>query len=124
MIPSCPRCGKDDFKKSRDRTNHLKRKFKCKKLNPIHRPTHVPPSRPKSLTPIDNTRENDQRKEKPKVINKTPDPEAGPGPSTQAYKEGQVKNPPHINRNQPLFVRNDGKYFITDEDAKNWDQEQ
>jgi hypothetical protein len=51
------------------------------------------------------------------------DPEAGPGPSTQAHREGQVKNPPHINRNQPLFVRN-GRYFITDEDAKKWDREQ
>jgi hypothetical protein len=118
MILSCPQYGKDDFKKSCDRTNYLKRKFKYKKLNPIHRSTHVSPPRPKSSTPIDNTRENDQRKEKPKVINKTPDPETRPGLSTQAHKEGQVKNPPHMNRNQPLFVRNDGKYFITDEDAQ------
>ncbi|CAI2187119.1 4168_t:CDS:1, partial [Funneliformis geosporum] len=29
-----------------------------------------------------------------------------------------------MNRNQPLFIRNDGKYFITNEDAKKWDQEQ
>jgi hypothetical protein len=57
------------------------------------------------------------------VINKTSDPEAGPGPSTQAHKEGQVRNPPHINRHCPLFVRN-GRYFITEEDAEKWDQEQ
>ncbi|GBB89991.1 hypothetical protein RclHR1_16860003 [Rhizophagus clarus] len=33
MIPPCPRCGKDDFKKSRDQTNHLNRKHKCKPRN-------------------------------------------------------------------------------------------
>ena len=68
MIPSCPRCGKDDFKKSRDRTNHLNRKFKCKQLNPIHRLTHVPPPRSKSPTPIVHIRGKDRRKEKPKVV--------------------------------------------------------
>jgi hypothetical protein len=68
MIPSCSRCEKDDFKKSHNRTNHLKRKFKCKKLNPIHRPTHVPSSRPKSPTSIDNTREKGGQKERPSVI--------------------------------------------------------
>ena len=68
--------------------------------------------------------ETSSQKEKPKVINQTPDPEAEPGPSTQAHKEGQMKNPPHMNRNQPIFVRTDGKYFITNEDAKKWDQEQ
>ncbi|GES91554.1 hypothetical protein GLOIN_2v1480811 [Rhizophagus clarus] len=51
------------------------------------------------------------------------DPEAGPGPSTQAHREGQVRNPPHINRDQPIFVKND-KHFITDKDAEKWDQEQ
>ena len=29
-----------------------------------------------------------------------------------------------MNRNQPIFVRNDDKYFITDKDAQKWDQEQ
>src|SRR5579883_2825594 len=33
MIPPYPCCGKDDFKKSRDRTNHLNRKHKCKPRN-------------------------------------------------------------------------------------------
>ena len=35
MIPSCPRCDKDDFKKTRDLTTHLKRKFKCKPLSAL-----------------------------------------------------------------------------------------
>src|SRR5947199_7276591 len=30
MVLQCPRCGKNDFKKTRDLTNHLNRKFKCK----------------------------------------------------------------------------------------------
>ena len=30
MVFPCPQCGKDDFKKTRDLTAHLKRKFKCK----------------------------------------------------------------------------------------------
>ncbi|GBB99227.1 hypothetical protein RclHR1_34570001 [Rhizophagus clarus] len=33
MIPPCSHCGKDDFKKSCDRTNHLNRKHKCKPRN-------------------------------------------------------------------------------------------
>ena len=37
MLPPCPRCGKDDFKKTRDRDAHLNRKFLCKLIiqNPI-----------------------------------------------------------------------------------------
>ena len=30
MVLQCLRCGKNDFKKTRDLTNHLNRKFKCK----------------------------------------------------------------------------------------------
>ncbi|GBB85350.1 hypothetical protein RclHR1_01190026 [Rhizophagus clarus] len=33
MILPCPRCGKDDFKKSCDQINHLNRKHKCKPRN-------------------------------------------------------------------------------------------
>ncbi|GBB90327.1 hypothetical protein RclHR1_17240002 [Rhizophagus clarus] len=33
MIPPYPHCGKDDFKKSHDQTNHLNRKHKCKPKN-------------------------------------------------------------------------------------------
>jgi len=33
MIPPCPRCGKNDFKKTRDRDAHLNRKFPCKSSN-------------------------------------------------------------------------------------------
>ncbi|RIB00420.1 hypothetical protein C2G38_2234367, partial [Gigaspora rosea] len=33
MIPPCPRCGKNDFKKTRDRDTHLNRKFPCKPSN-------------------------------------------------------------------------------------------
>ena len=56
MIPPCPRCGKDDFKKTRNLTTHLKRKFKCKPL-----PAPKPVSRPQSPTPVPvvHTRGND-----------------------------------------------------------------
>ena len=30
MVLQCPRCEKNDFKKTCDLTNHLNRKFKCK----------------------------------------------------------------------------------------------
>jgi hypothetical protein len=92
MIPQCPRCGKDDFKKTRDLTSHLKRKFKCKLS-----PTLKPVSRPQSLTPapVVHARGNDRRREKlepiqapiPQDKNQENDPEAGP--STQVYREGQ-----------------------------------
>ena len=42
MVFQCPRCGKDNFKKTRDLTNHLNRKFKCKQTqipNPIQPPS-------------------------------------------------------------------------------------
>ena len=49
MIPPCPRCDKDDFKKTRDQTAHLKRKFKCK---PQSTPTPVPRSQSPPPTPV------------------------------------------------------------------------
>ena len=33
MIPPCPRCGKNDFKKTRNRDAHINRKFPCKPSN-------------------------------------------------------------------------------------------
>ena len=42
MVLQCPRCGKDNFKKTRDLTNHLNRKFKCKQTqipNPVQPPS-------------------------------------------------------------------------------------
>ena len=94
MIPQCPRCGKDNFKKTRDLTSHLKRKFKCKPS-----PTPKPVSRPQSPTPapVVHARGKDRRREKPEPIqapipqdkNQENDPKAGSGPSTQAYREGE-----------------------------------
>src|ERR1044071_8622397 len=90
MIPPCPRCGKDDFKKTHDLTTHLKRKFKCKPL-----PAPKPVFRPQSPTPapVVHARGKDRRREKPESI-QAPisqdqrgenDSETDPGPSTQAY---------------------------------------
>ena len=94
MIPPYPRCGKDNFKKTRDLTAHLERKFKCKQ-SPT--PKHV--SRPKSPTPapVVHVQGKDRRREKSESIqapipqdkNQENDPETGPGPSTQAYREGK-----------------------------------
>jgi hypothetical protein len=60
MILPCPRCGKDDFKKSHDRTNHLNRKNKCKPKAilevqihepvPVIEPVVVPSSSQKETT--------------------------------------------------------------------------
>ena len=41
MVLQCPRCEKNDFKKTCDLTNHLNRKFKCKQtqiLNSVQPP--------------------------------------------------------------------------------------
>ena len=41
MVFQCPRCEKNDFKKTRDLTNYLNRKFKCKQtqiLNSVQPP--------------------------------------------------------------------------------------
>ena len=46
----------------------------------------VPDDIPKQAS----TPETFSQKEKPKVINQTPDSEAGPSPSTQAYREGLI----------------------------------
>jgi len=65
MVLQCPRCEKNDFKKTRDLTNHLNRKFKCKQ---IQIPNSIqPPSpnvtRPQSpvlslLSPVVHVRKN------------------------------------------------------------------
>ncbi|CAG8792101.1 17386_t:CDS:1, partial [Cetraspora pellucida] len=50
MVLQCPRCRKNDFKKTRNLTNHLNRKFKCKQTqipNPVH-PPNPNISRPQS----------------------------------------------------------------------------
>ena len=71
MVLQCPRCGKNDFKKTRNLTNHLNRKFKCKQtqisnsvqlLNPnIFRLQSLVLS---LLSPVVHVREKDRRKEK------------------------------------------------------------
>ncbi|GBC23884.2 hypothetical protein GLOIN_2v1762669 [Rhizophagus irregularis DAOM 181602=DAOM 197198] len=73
MIPPCPRCGKDDFKKTRDLTAHLKRKFKCKPKPVRPKSSELQPlPRPQSPAPVDHTKRKDRRKNKLQVINPTP----------------------------------------------------
>ena len=65
MIPPYPRCGKDNFKKTRDLTAHLERKFKCKPSSTpisIARPQSPPPA------PVVHARGKDRRREKPESI--------------------------------------------------------
>src|SRR5215216_7331627 len=95
------------------RQHYKSNKNKCKLT-----PDNIPKQASAPETSSQKERPSVIERQDAQVINQTPDPKAGPGPSTQAHNEGQVKNPPHMNRNQPLFVRNDGKYFITDEDAQ------
>ena len=96
MIPSCPRCGKNDFKKTRDLTTHLKRKFKCKPL-----PAPKPVSRPQSPTPapVVHVRGKDWRRKKPEFI-QAPipqdqggenDSETDSGPLTQESEFNEVE---------------------------------
>src|SRR6266542_3409750 len=108
MIPPCPRCGKDDFKKTRDLTSHLKRKFKCKP-KPVRpkSPELQPLPRPQSPAPVVHTKGKDRRKEKPKVVNPIPDPQLviqTPIPEPEPEKESPIL----------------GRDYITEEKAKNW----
>ena len=32
MLPPCPRCGKDNFKSSRDRNSHINRRIPCEEI--------------------------------------------------------------------------------------------
>jgi len=48
MVLQYPRCGKNDFKKTRDLTNHLNRKFKCKQTQI---PNSVQPPNPNISSP-------------------------------------------------------------------------
>jgi hypothetical protein len=175
MVFQCPRCGKNDFKKTRDLTNHLNRKFKCKQTqipNPVQppspnipRPQLLVPSPPSpvvrvrknhlSLEDLANWLANPEIKNNPNVISKKvsktdaewfdlmekspsrsqkkpqvsqleEDSEARPGPATQAYrKEILTPKPPLIIRNAgPVIGYFQGYEFISNEDAKRWDQEQ
>ena len=65
MVLQCPRCGKDDFKKTRDLTNHLNRKFKCKQtqIPNLIQPSSPNITRPQSsvsspLSPVVHVRKN------------------------------------------------------------------
>ena len=108
MIPSCSQCGKNDFKKTRDLTSHLKRKFKYKpKPVRLKSPELQPPSRPQSPAPVVHTKGKDRRKEKLKVVNPIP--------------ESQIVTPIPIletesQRGAPIL----GRDYITEEEAKNW----
>src|SRR5205823_1658251 len=72
MVLQCPRCGKNDFKKTRNLTNHLNRKFKCKQTQ-IPNPDQPPSSNisrlqspiPSPLSPVVHVRDKDRRKKKP-----------------------------------------------------------
>ncbi|PKY41599.1 hypothetical protein RhiirA4_539725 [Rhizophagus irregularis] len=97
MIPPCPRCGKDDFKKTRDLTAHLKRKFKCKP-KPVRpkSPELQPLPRPQSPAPVDHTKRKDRRKNKLQVINPTPVLEP------ESISQTQVPSPTLQDVNQSL----------------------
>src|ERR1043165_1205805 len=101
---TCERCGKECANPNKLR-EHLNRKFKCKPI-PIQTPVPqvknqggIPIPRPQSPPPVPviHTRGKDRRGEKPEPIPKIQapisqeyDPEAGPGPSTQAYRKDQA----------------------------------
>jgi len=85
---TCTRCGKN-FSKLWKLRWHNERQYKCK---PIARPQSLP------LAPVVHAWGKNRRREKPEPIqasipqdkNQENDPKADPGPSTQAYREGQA----------------------------------
>ncbi|CAB4426461.1 unnamed protein product [Rhizophagus irregularis] len=127
MVLQCPRCGKNDFKKTRDLTNHLNRKFKLPNPSPVIHVREKEGSKRGQATDLSiedlaNWLANPEIKNNPTIVNKKipktdaewfdlmeessskqqkktkvfqpieEDSEAGPGPTTQAYRKGQRKN--------------------------------
>ena len=92
---TCERCGKECANPNKLR-EHLNRKFKCKPI-PIQTPAPQIKNQGGPPAPIVHVQGKDRRREKPEPIpisipqdkNQENDPEAGPGPSTQAYREGK-----------------------------------
>jgi len=92
---TCERCGKECANPNKLR-EHLNRKFKCKPI-PIQTPALKVKDQRGPPAPVVHVQGKDRRKEKPEPIpisipqdkNQENDPEAGPGPSTQAYREGK-----------------------------------
>ena len=103
MVFQCPRCGKNDFKKTCDLTNHLNRKFKCKQTTDLF------------IEDLANWLTNPEIKNNPTIINKKiPKTDAEwfdlmeefsskrqkktkvsqPGPTTQVHKEGDFEEDP------------------------------
>uniref|UniRef100_U9UY71 Uncharacterized protein n=1 Tax=Rhizophagus irregularis (strain DAOM 181602 / DAOM 197198 / MUCL 43194) TaxID=747089 RepID=U9UY71_RHIID len=105
MIPPCPRCGKDDFKKTRDLTAHLKRKFKCKPKPVRPKSSELQPlPRPQSPAPVDHTKRKDRRKNKLQVINPTPVLEP------ESISQTQVPSPTLQDVNQSLDQADDESF--------------
>jgi hypothetical protein len=105
MVHTCNRCNKT-FKKLWMLTRHLQnRKFPCRpQIIPVINPTHVPATfrthAPKVVRP-------------PKISNLVTqfDPEAGPGPSTQANREEILQN--NIpSDNKPNITQEEINYLI------------
>src|SRR5271170_7398693 len=92
MIPPCPRCGKDDFKKTRDRAIYLKRKNPCRKRN-----------RSQKITPKVQASE-------PQMQASPPQPEALPALIHEPELQMQAPAPEAIGR----------KEFISQEEADRW----
>ncbi|CAB4491796.1 unnamed protein product [Rhizophagus irregularis] len=133
MVLQYPRCGKNDFKKTRDLTNHLNRNPQSPTPNPPSSVIHIREKKRSkkgqathlSIKDLANWLANSEIKNNPIIINKkvpktdaewfdliecqakrkssnkrqkkaqvfqlVEDSEAGPGPATKAYREGQRK---------------------------------
>jgi len=104
MIPPCPRCGKDDFKKTRDETAHLQRKFKCKP-KPVHLKTSRPRSPSPAPAPVVHTKGKDRRMEKLQMVTPTPVPKP----------ESQMETPSEVERqdDQDRHARKLGEHMRT-----------
>src|ERR1043165_8622180 len=85
---TCVCCGYKFTRPAKLRQHYQSNKNQCNQPPEDNTQRSVP--RPLSPTPapVVYTRENDRRREKPEPIQEN-DPEAGPGLSTQAYREGK-----------------------------------
>ncbi|GET00114.1 hypothetical protein GLOIN_2v1480811 [Rhizophagus clarus] len=88
---TCASCGYKFTRPAKLRQHYQSNKNQCNKPPEDNTPTPIPRPQSPPPAPVVHTRGKDRRKEKPEPI-QTPilqdnDPEAGPGPSTQEYRE-------------------------------------
>src|SRR5688572_6377864 len=93
---TCISCGYKFTRPAKLRQHYQSNKNQCNQPPEDNTPTPVPRPQSPPPDPVVHTRGKDRRREKPEPIPKIQapipqedDPEAGPGPSTQTYRQGK-----------------------------------